>query len=226
MGTSQSRQKFKLMQHTGYKVPNIRLEPIARILLLGTYDDDCILSRLRGMRFIVKAIWKLALEFNKVHYALNIKRETSFKLCLTDLPTISFPPPQNININMMPFLMATEFKSTKLPKYLQHYFKALILPCLRSDPAMKGTICFLTIQESEVAAGCTQRRPGLHIESAGNDYISSKLIESGSDIGKLGRQIDKGCGHYDDEKRDGGGDGAEVMFNKVIIMMEYIWLQI
>eukprot|EP01084_Bolivina_argentea_P259787 438495_1 len=50
---------------SGYVVPIKQLDCIARILLIGVYDDNNIWSQLRGMRYIVKQIWQYTLNFNK-----------------------------------------------------------------------------------------------------------------------------------------------------------------
>ena len=36
--------------------------------------------------------------------------------------SLEFPPPKDININMMPFILASDFGSSKLPKYLKPYW--------------------------------------------------------------------------------------------------------
>eukprot|EP01084_Bolivina_argentea_P304340 525565_1 len=103
----------------GYFVPEKRLEAIARILLMGVYDDGNILSKLRGVRFILKSIWEYTLSFNKRIWKRHIQnyggggREYMLKKC-----PIKFPEATDININMMPFIRSSNFKTTKLPEYL------------------------------------------------------------------------------------------------------------
>lgn len=74
----------------------------------------------------------------------------------------TFPAPQDININMMPFIMG---KEDSLPEAYRHYWP-LIEQC-NVPKKENGKICYLTIQESQVAAGQCQRRSGAHIESPG-----------------------------------------------------------
>ena len=62
----------------GYFVPVKRLEPLARIILMGVYDDENILSTLRGMKHIVCKIWQYALQFNK-HYFLQFGKPSNFE---------------------------------------------------------------------------------------------------------------------------------------------------
>ena len=59
--------EFQLQANEGYFVPVKRLEPLARIILIGVYDDENILSKLRGMKHIICKIWQYASQFNK-HY--------------------------------------------------------------------------------------------------------------------------------------------------------------
>lgn len=73
---------------------------------------------------------------------------------------IQFPEPQDININMMPFVIG---QMDSLPKDCQQYWP-LIEAC-HIERAEHGKIGFLTIQESMVEAGTSQRRPGLHVEA-------------------------------------------------------------
>lgn len=73
-----------------------------------------------------------------------------------------FPEPQGIEINMMPFVIGDR---ESVPAEYQQYWP-LIQAC--SVPADQiGNIGYLTIHESAVPAGQSQRRPGLHIESPG-----------------------------------------------------------
>ena len=91
-----------------------------------------------------------------------------------------FPDPSGININMMPFICGETFEDCKLPDYVKPYAE-LILMCLshhsyrethhmwpkRYFPSDIGKVYYLTIQESEVDPGMSQRRPGLHVDSPG-----------------------------------------------------------
>eukprot|EP01084_Bolivina_argentea_P120399 213405_1 len=179
----------------GYTIHKHPLEPIARILLIGVYDDNHPLSTFRGMRYIIKDIWEFVIQFNQNYYSKYIRdQETKvgstygFKFdtpnsaafneitwvrgCHSNpLPAkdLKFPKPlkKEININMMPILMEEGKIKEQLPKQLQGYAEWIHV-CLRCDPTQKNTICFLTIHESYVLKGRTQRRPGLHIEWPGS----------------------------------------------------------
>eukprot|EP01084_Bolivina_argentea_P252507 423849_1 len=67
---------------------------------------------------------------------------------------------------MMPFILAKNWKETKLPNYLKPY-ETIIVQCYWNGYHDKNKICYLTIQESFVEKGKTQRRPGLHVETPG-----------------------------------------------------------
>lgn len=75
---------------------------------------------------------------------------------------IKFPAPQDININMLPFVMG---EKTSLPEEYHHYWP-LVEACNVPQQEL-GKVGYLTIQESIVPMGLSQRRPGLHIETPG-----------------------------------------------------------
>jgi len=73
------------------------------------------------------------------------------------LHKVTFPDYQERHVNMMPFIMGD--KST-LPEELHDY-----LPMIESTELPKsGSTAYLTIHESFVEEGKTQRRPGLHTD--------------------------------------------------------------
>jgi len=73
---------------------------------------------------------------------------------------LSFPAPQGININMMPFIMGAR---NSVPEEYQHYWHIIQQCCSVRDI---GRVCYLTIHESFTKKGESQRRPGLHVESS------------------------------------------------------------
>lgn len=92
---------------------------------------------------------------------------------------LKFPPPNDIIINMMPFKMGDVMS---LPEDLRGYWP-IIEPCCEMQHAMDrhrkrrdelqdcgseaDKIWFLTVHESAVSKGTTQRRGGVHIEAPG-----------------------------------------------------------
>jgi len=105
-----------------------------------------------------------------------------------DLGSYGFPDRKDtkepININMMPFIAEADFDECKLPEFVRPYW-SLIQACLspemdrswhhlwdkRRIPSEKGKVNYLTIQESWVEEGSSQRRPGLHVDSPGKVKI-------------------------------------------------------
>jgi len=75
---------------------------------------------------------------------------------------VEFPNPANRNVNMLPFILGSE---DSLPEYLRPYY-GLIQSCPVHQNEL-GKVCYLTICESFVKAGETQRRAGLHTEAPG-----------------------------------------------------------
>lgn len=79
-----------------------------------------------------------------------------------DKRRIEFPLPSDININMMPYIIGD---SSSIPEIYHHYLP-IIRKCEEASPGMYGSrrVGYLTIHESFVPAGSTQRRPGLHTD--------------------------------------------------------------
>eukprot|EP00558_Chaetoceros_sp_UNC1202_P000942 CAMPEP_0197258838 /NCGR_PEP_ID=MMETSP1429-20130617/83210_1 /TAXON_ID=49237 /ORGANISM="Chaetoceros sp., Strain UNC1202" /LENGTH=383 /DNA_ID=CAMNT_0042723025 /DNA_START=54 /DNA_END=1205 /DNA_ORIENTATION=- len=75
---------------------------------------------------------------------------------------ITFPEPNNRNVNMMPFVFGDK---KSLPVDLRCY-----QPCIDMCPVTKdqiGQVYYLTVHETYVDPGKAQRREGLHIEAPG-----------------------------------------------------------
>ena len=114
---------------------------------------------------------------------------------------VSFPPSTGININMMPFVVGSSFKACRLPKYVRPYWD-MIFACIgpelskasepwwpkASDPSDLGKIYFLTIHESWVEAGESQRRPGIHVDSAGEVFVKDSRKENPTPTPILGEE--------------------------------------
>ena len=81
---------------------------------------------------------------------------------------IKFPPPSNINVNMMPYVIGNH---STIPEYL-HGYKEIISACEHHSRADSYGIShdygigYITIHESFVEAGKTQRRPGIHTDGS------------------------------------------------------------
>lgn len=152
-----------------------KLNPVARALLQGLYDGNSPFHLLFGINHILKAIWHNVLTY----YKSRIKQGNSVDIYFdrvkwghaysdADPPSdwlVRFPEPSDININMMPFVMARMFAETKLPQYLRTYWDQILILCMSNSEI--GKIGYLTIHESYVRGGETQRTPGIHTESPG-----------------------------------------------------------
>ena len=81
------------------------------------------------------------------------------------LSQIKFPKANNININMMPYIIGD--KSSIPPKY-NHYYD-IINQCEQYLQKKKGLVGYISIMESFVEKGKSQRRGGIHVERHGNN---------------------------------------------------------
>ena len=137
-----------------------------------------------------------------------------YELDYMDVIQPGFPEPSGININMMPFIVGKTFESCKLPDYVEPYWK-MIKCCLqpeiwksswhawprKSHPSDLGKVYFLTIQESFVEPGTSQRRPGLHVDSPGKVVIKNASATDNVEKGKgwaqafEGHHWGMGCAH-------------------------------
>ena len=157
----------------GYPVSKRILNPIARLLLIAIYDDNHPLSVFRGMRYLIQSIYEMSrgyLEFIDDSYGfkeVQYPPYVSYSYRPAQKAEVTFPEPMGLNINMMPFIMSSDFENSKLPGYLKVYFRAIVPHILSLNQGEQDKIGFLTIQESAVQKGKCQRRPGLHVECPG-----------------------------------------------------------
>jgi hypothetical protein len=135
--------------------------------LLGTLEDEKPLGKLRGNALVLNSIMDKTDEMHKQHIH---KTEDAYKIVHFDCVKgiwwehtkyVTFPQSTGLNINMMPIKL---FDMKSIPENCKGYIDMIRACCFNMsyDP---DTIAYLTIHESDVAAGTTQRRPGLHIES-------------------------------------------------------------
>ena len=96
-------------------------------------------------------------QMQRIGPSKNDRPQIAFSPCCS----IKFPEPTGININMMPFIRG---EKESLPKELWPYYELIISKC-PTDDSEQGDVMYLTVQESYIEAGKTQRRPGLHIEA-------------------------------------------------------------
>jgi hypothetical protein len=88
-------------------------------------------------------------------------------------PKVTFPAPKGICCNMMPIHI---FDEECLPEFCRQYYSMVrqcpVLPYVKMVGGPSGRdymmrVAYLTIHESLVPVGETQRRPGVHIERPG-----------------------------------------------------------
>ena len=93
----------------------------------------------------------------------------NFKL----IDKVIFPTYSKLNVNMMSIMMGDP---ESIPNNLKKY-----IPMINQCPLEKGTTVYLTVHESNVEEGKTQRRPGIH-----TDATSTSSWGGGSWGGKEG----------------------------------------
>lgn len=113
-----------------------------------------------------------------------------------------FPPPTGININMMPI------KWNMIPPECSGY-QAMIRAC--ATLADLNLTWYLTIQESMVPVGQTQRIPGLHIDRprSGHARGHGRVIKADQNDPEY-LNVEWGAGHYYDAPMDGFYIGSNV----------------
>ena len=114
-------------------------------------------------------------------YAAEVCIRFYFQRPVPKFPEFGFPPPQGLNINMMPFL--PNQKESLPPEF--HGYWPLIQHCVAVSHNLEP-VWYLTIHEGVVQPGYTQRRAGLHTELPGEYQQDSKMT--------LERRDGWGCG--------------------------------
>ena len=209
------------------------LNPILKVILEGVYDTSSPFSTLRGTPHIVQMIYTYLVEYWKSLIICNDEEDMSeenilklnrFKLQpgeIKDFPgndfvlettRIAFPPPQDLNIYMMPFVLESSFEKCYLPDYLRPYWENLIRPLFRSRHSdcrnEEGNVCYLNIYE-----GCsnsivtrknhpivTHSRSGLHTVSQRTPMIIT-----------------------DEEKRKGRREEIKTNGNHILRLSKNLW---
>lgn len=143
-----------------------------KAVLSGTLDVTNELSMLRGNALVWQSIFDRTDDLYCKHVCVDRTQppflvKPSLDWSVTWGDNVKFPEPTGININMMP-VKYWNLKET-LPDYLMGY-KGLIqqcpvLPSFSPETyERKDHIVYLSVHESLVPVGQSQRRPGLHIE--------------------------------------------------------------
>ena len=149
-----------------------------------------------------------------------------FSISRSLAPEFEFPEPTGININMMPFVLSESFDNSGLPDYLEPYWH-LVEICMLREAFRKHSrfhrrseidkICYITVQESLVEAGQSQRRPGLHVDCPG--YIKIKDKQSGNEVKDEGADSPKepvnpagSTGNFDNNSSQKKGTGWSLRY--------------
>jgi len=152
-----------------------------REVILGTYDVSSSLRILKHQEALLTIIFDLVVEYVKSKiqtdssYVLRGEKLRSEIRVIGNLRTLSpkivqFPPPissifskknEELHVNMMPFIMGNH---KTLPKNCRRY-SDIIDQCLDCCPQERNQVGYLTIHESLVLVGKSQRRGGLHVEA-------------------------------------------------------------
>jgi len=76
-----------------------------------------------------------------------------------EVSQVKFPLRENININMMPFIMGD---ARSIPWEYRHYYP--MIEACRVHESQLGKVGYLSIQENHVEHNTSQRRAGIHTE--------------------------------------------------------------
>jgi hypothetical protein len=152
-------------------------------VLRGTIDQENPLSILQGQKDVLNEIFGNVNSF----YENHIDRKSTSTLIGTGKAVrrnFTFPTPKGINVNMMPIKL---FDYSTIPDFCKPY-QEMIRNCIvapwdygteepRVGRTMRDRVAYLTIHESHVPAGQSQRRPGLHIERPAAISISGRHVK-------------------------------------------------
>ena len=161
-------------------------------VLLGTIDDENPLALLRANPLVWTKVFGEVERLYSSHI-LNTKAYHIMSPYHFRFSKSVFPESTGININMMPIVWR------HIPDFLRGY-EFLIRKCMQMAIPNWDKVMYLTIQESLVEPGQTQRRSGLHIERPGSISRGGHLItESDEKYNDLRRGLCWGLGYWRDE---------------------------
>ena len=105
---------------------------ILKVILDGLYDEDCVLSKLRGCQHLLRVIWddvnkywtdavilpddpETVTERRGYRYrSPDASKTVKYFTPIRDFEEkYRFPPPSDININMMPFIVNEHFSQCR-----------------------------------------------------------------------------------------------------------------
>ncbi len=127
----------------------------------------------------------------------EISRTKNFK----KIADVLFPKFTGINCNMLPFIIGD---ITSIPEKFRLY--APLIKASKPPQSLYGKVGYLTITETEVYIGITQRKKGIHLDFGKGGFISPKNEGEGIYIAN---NIEKSCMVWDtlisgsDSSKDG-----------------------
>ena len=194
-----------------------RVNPVLRSIIDGLLDTNSWLHLLIGLPHIVRQVWGHVLDHwescivdGQVHMSEFDNYKTlalqQFSHTGTGIRNseIKFPPPQDLNINMMPFVLERTFEKTKLPEYLRPYWDNIINTQYHASHRYRGCslklisdsevgrVGYLTVHESFVPAKETQRRGGIHTDCPGKLMIVENEKGEYICLGKVDKEGESG----------------------------------
>ena len=194
------------MNHQAINAPlSKEMNPIYFDLLRGTLDPLNPLSKLRANPLVWSKIFHWV-EWYKSHISPT---ENAYKV----MPNygrfwhpddiVAFPPPTGIQINMMPIRL---FHPDTFPENIRAYTRMILRcachssQCMMTRTSENNQVVYLTIHESRVPVGESQRRQGLHIERPGICAMGGHTLSPDPDPDtndrSLYRHICWGSGYY------------------------------
>lgn len=141
---------------------------ILRTVLAGIHTRQSSLHILRAQPIVLRLIWAYLQDLWRPHIRRKELPEElpdgwlEYDSCRIYDADFAFPPPRDLNLNMMPFVLGHK---GSLPAYCHAYWD-LIRCCRHIALAPEDQVCYLTVHESLVQEG-PQRRGGVHTESPG-----------------------------------------------------------
>jgi hypothetical protein len=91
---------------------------------------------------------------------------------------VTFPEPTGIRVNMMPIKLRD---GTTIPDFCRPYMGMINTVRWHQQLLDPDHVAYLTIDESVVEPGDSQRRPGLHIERPGRIVHGGRVVREGED---------------------------------------------
>ena len=203
------------------------------ILLFGSLDPENPLSLIHANRLVWTKIFKQVDDWYDEHIDTTSR---GFHMVTTPIwslrrKQLKFPEAHGIQVNMMPILM---FDEASIPEFCRPYI-GLIRACPVTKFDCHGSdlspvfridrIAYLTIDESIVPVGRSQRRPGLHVERPGAIEGGGRLCQPGSPEFRV---LQWGCGAWGfDGPIDGiymasNRDGACAVYDELVVRPEEV----